>query len=121
MAQVNETKSTADTLTVNKSLTVTGTITGSLSGNASSASVAASVSDYNSTSEPIYIGFRGDSLTSCEYLAAYGTTSSGARCIKDISPSNVTVGSANYATSAGSATKATQDANGSDIAGTYVK
>ena len=40
MAQKNETKSTADTLTVDKNLTITGTITGSLSGNASSASVA---------------------------------------------------------------------------------
>lgn len=45
------------------------------------------VFDYNSTTTPIYIGYAGTSLTSstANYLAAYGTTSAGKRCIKDIS------------------------------------
>jgi hypothetical protein len=55
--------------------------------NASCADGAYYVFDYNATTTPIYIGFANTGLTSttASYLAAYGTTSSGARCIKDIS------------------------------------
>ena len=47
------------------------------------------VYDYNATTTPIYIGFASTGLTSttANYLAAYGTTSAGKRCIKDISGS----------------------------------
>lgn len=42
------------------------------------------VYDYNATTTPIYIGYAGAALSTATHFAAYGTTSSGARCIKDI-------------------------------------
>lgn len=46
------------------------------------------VYDYNATTTPIYIGYAGAGLSTCSHFAAYGTTSSGARCIKDLSVAN---------------------------------
>ena len=62
MAQVNETKSTADTLTVDKNLTVTGTITGSLSGNASSATKATQDGSGNDIAST-YLPLSGGTMT----------------------------------------------------------
>lgn len=63
-----------------------------LNGYASSAETATSASyvkDYNSTTSPIYIGYSGNALTTATHLAAYGTTSDGSRCIKNISVATV--------------------------------
>lgn len=54
---------------------------------------ATEVVDYGNTSLRIKIGYSGPALTSTSHLAAY-TTVNGQNCIKDISPSNVTVGNA---------------------------
>ena len=54
---------------------------------------ATEVVDYGNTSLRIKIGYSGAALTSTSHLAAY-TTVNGQNCIKDISPSNVTVGNA---------------------------
>ncbi len=77
--------------------------TGNLSGNASTAS---GVKDYNDSSKTIEIGYAGDPLTSATYLAAYAVVG-GHYYIKDISPSNVTVG------------RATADGLGNNIVNTY--
>lgn len=71
---------TSKTLTIPTSLPANG-------GNAYTANGAYYVFDYNATTTPIYIGFASTGLTSttASHLAAYGTTSSGARCIKNIS------------------------------------
>ncbi|WP_443738427.1 hypothetical protein [Treponema sp.] len=91
-----------------KTLSVDGTInatsvtatefTGNLKGNADSATA---VLDYGTTvgTRKIKIGYTGNSLTSCRFLAAYNNDGTA---IKDIAPANVTVGNANYANSAGS-------------------
>lgn len=77
--------------------------TGNLIGNASTAS---GVKDYNDASKTIEIGYAGQSLTSANYLAAYAVVD-GHYYIKDISPSNVTVG------------RATADGSGNNIVNTY--
>lgn len=86
-----------NTISESESLTLVGTTVaeyeGTLqitsSGNRSITAIGAQyVFDYNTTTPtPIYVGYSGSALTSstAQYLAAYGTTSSGARCIKDIS------------------------------------
>lgn len=79
--------------------------TGSLVGNASTATA---VKDYGNTSKSIEIGWTGDSLTSANFLAAYAVVD-GHTYIKDISPSNVTVG------------RATSDGSGNNIVNTYQK
>ena len=119
MAQVNETKSTADTLTVNKSLTVTGTITGSLSGNASSATNATYANNFGTSSA--YCSYDlATNNTSDTWVPVLCDTKLQHRVIPTAYNNDPSTLSVKYATSAGSATKATQDANGSDIAGTYV-
>lgn len=79
--------------------------TGSLVGNASTATA---VKDYGDTSKSIEIGYTGTSLTSANFLAAYAVVN-GHTYIKDISPSNVTVG------------RATSDGSGNNIVNTYQK
>lgn len=65
----------------------TGVINGSTITYVSTAGTANAsyyVYDYNATTTPIYIGYAGAALSTATHFAAYGTTSSGARCIKDI-------------------------------------
>ena len=61
------------------------------------AATATAVQDYENTSATVKIGYSGSSLTSCTYLAAYGSVN-GQTVIKDISPSNITAGSASKLT-----------------------
>lgn len=79
--------------------------TGNLIG---SASTASGVKDYNDANKTIEIGYAGQPLTSANYLAAYAVVD-GHYYIKDISPSNVTVG------------RATADGSGNNIVNTYQK
>lgn len=60
----------------------------SLPANGGTATAAYYVYDYNATTTPIYIGYAGAGLSTATHFAAYGTTSSGARCIKDLSVAN---------------------------------
>lgn len=72
-----------------------GTWAINISGNANYATSAGTanaayyVYDYNATTTPIYIGYSGAALSTATHFAAYGTTSSGARCIKDIAVATV--------------------------------
>ena len=70
---------------------------GNLKGNADSATYATTVVDYGNSSKRIKIGYAGESLSTCRFLAAYNNDGTA---IKDISPDSVTVGKA---TSAGNA------------------
>ena len=56
---------------------------------ADTATTAYGVYDYAATTSVIKIGYSGSQLSSMNYLAAYGTDSSGGRVIKDVSATTV--------------------------------
>lgn len=104
--KVNPENTTQDGIAA-KTLSVDGTVNatsvtanefkGNLKGNADSATYATTVVDYGNSSKRIKIGYAGESLSTCRFLAAYN---SDGTAIKNILPANVTVGKA---TSAGNA------------------
>lgn len=129
MAQANETKSTADTLTVEKNLsvegdvTVTGTITGTLNGNAASANTATYSPNFGTSSAYCSYDLATNNTTDTWVPVLTGDINSAIlqhRVIPVAYNNDPSTLSVNYATSAGSATKAAQDGNGNNIASTYV-